>query len=153
MKRKVYASRRERMIDQIMGFVAFPLVNIPLGTILWRISSMDILSRTNDASLLLVLVSALPWIVNGIILVLAFLLRPEFAVGYISFIGAAVAVVIALSTVVVAACFVIIPLAPVIGDLVNWVFIFLIAVGLLVLVSFAIELFRGWWSPHDDNSH
>jgi hypothetical protein len=30
MKRKVYATRRERMIDQIIGFFAFPLVNIPL---------------------------------------------------------------------------------------------------------------------------
>ena len=147
MKRKVYITRRERMIDQILGFLAFPLVNVPLGIVLWLISERI------DSQLLAALVSALPWLVNGIVLVLAVLLRPEFAIGYVTFIGAAVAVVTALSVVVVAACFVIIPLAPVLGDLVNWVFIFLIGAGLLGLAVLAIYLFTNWWSSHDNTSH
>jgi hypothetical protein len=101
---------------------------------------------------LLTLVLALPWLVNGIVIVLAFLLRSEFAIGYITFIGATVALVIALGTVVVAACFVIIPLAPVIGDLANWVFLLLIVVGLFVLVVWAIDLITNWWSSSKNNS-
>ena len=58
MKRKVYATRHERMTDQIIGFLAFPLVNVPLGIILWMISQMI-------DSQLQMLVSALPWLVNG----------------------------------------------------------------------------------------
>jgi predicted anti-sigma-YlaC factor YlaD len=147
MKRKVYTTRRERMIDQIIGFLAFPLVNVPLGIVLWTISERI------DSQLLAALVSALPWLVNGIVLVLAVLLRPEFAIGYVTFIGAAVAVVTALSVVVVAACFVIIPLAPILGDLVNWVFIFLIGAGLLGLGVFAIYVFQSWQSSSKNNSH
>lgn len=143
MKRKVYTTRRERMIDQVLGFLAFPLVNVLLGIILWMMmSGVDSLS--------LPLVSVLPWLVNGAIIVLAFLLRPEFAIGYISFMGAAVAVVIALSVVVVAACFVIIPLAAVIGDQTGWVLLsvfgFLVGVGLVGLCIVAYLISKRWWS-------
>ena len=145
MKRKVYATRRERMTDQIIGFLAFPLVNIPLGIIFWSISQ-------RIDSPLPTLVSALPWLVNGSVVVLSLLLHPEFAIGYLTFIGVAVAVVIALGVLVVAACFVIIPLAPVIGDLANWVFIFLVAAGLFGLVVLVIYLFTDWWSSYKNNS-
>lgn len=147
MKRNVSVTRRERMIYYIIGFLAFPLVNVPLGIILWIISQ-----RIDSHSQLLTLVLALPWLVNGIVVVLAFLLRPEFATGYIAFIGASVAMVIALGIVVVAACFVIIPLAPVIGDLANWVFLLLIVVGLFGLVVLVIYLFTNWWSSSNNNS-
>lgn len=145
MKRKVYATRRERMRDQIRGFLAFPLLNVSLGVILWTIKH-----RINSP--LLMLVPALPWIANGIVIVLAFLLRPEFAIGYIAFICAILALVMALSVVVVAACFVIIPLAPVIGELVNLLFLFLVAAGLFGLVVWAIDLFTNWWSSYKNNS-
>lgn len=145
MKRKVYATRRERMRDQIRGFLAFPLLNVSLGVILWTIKH-----RINSP--LLMLVPALPWIANGIVIVLAFLLRPEFAIGYIAFICAILAFVMALSVVVVAACFVIIPLAPVIGELVNLLFLFLVAAGLFGLVVWAIDLFTNWWSSYKNNS-
>jgi hypothetical protein len=147
MKRKVYATRRERKIDQIIGFLAFPVVNVPLGIIIWTITHIQRIDP-----LLQLLVSAVPWLVNGIILVLGALLRPELAVGYTSFIGAMVAVAIALSVVVVAACFVIIPLAPLIGDLANWIFIALIVAGLFGLVLLAIELFISWWSSSKNTS-
>ena len=139
MKRKVYTTRRERMTDQILGLLAFPLVNVPLGIILWMISQ-----RIDSHSQLPTLVLALPWLVNGIVIVLAFLLRPEFAIGYIAFIGAAVAVATAVSVVFVAACFVIIPLAPVLGDLTGWVFVFLMAAGLLALGVVAYHVIRSW---------
>lgn len=145
MKRKVYPTRRERMIDELIGFLAFPLVNVPLGIMLGAIK------HRIDSSLLM-LVAALPWLVNGGLLVLAFLLRPAFAIGYIAFIGAVVASVIALSVVVVAACFVTIPLFLVIGDLGNCVFILLVLVGLFRLVVWAMDLFTNWWSSDKRNS-
>ena len=145
MKRKVYATRRERMTDQIIGFLAFPLVNIPLGIIFWSISQ-------RIDSPLPTLVSALPWLVNGIVLVLAALLRPELAMGYVAFIAIAITASTALSVLFVAACFVVIPLALVIGDLANWVFVLLMLVGLYGLAVFAIRVFWDWWSSHDGGS-
>jgi hypothetical protein len=145
MKRKVYATRRERITDELIGFLSFPLVNVPLGIMLGAIK------HRIDSSLLMLL-AALPWLVNGSLLVLALLLRPAFAVGYIAFIGAVIASVIALSAVVVAACFVTIPLFLVIGDLGNWVFISLVVVGLYFLVVWAMDVFTNWWSPDKSNS-
>ena len=145
MKRKVYATRRERMTDQIIGFLAFPLVNVPLGIIFWMISQ-------RIDSQLPTLVSALPWLVNGIVLVLAALLRPELAMGYVAFIAIAITASTALSVLFVAACFVVIPLALVIGDLANWVFVLLMLVGLYGLAVFAIRVFWDWWSSHDGGS-
>jgi hypothetical protein len=106
MKRKVYTTKRERIIDQLIGFLAFPLVNVPLGIILWIIPQTTILSRTSDPSLLLMLISALPWLVNGIVIVLAFLLRPQLGVGYTAFIAVALTLVAVLGVAFVAACFV-----------------------------------------------
>jgi len=139
MKRKDYATGRERMTYQVIGFLAFPLVNVPLGIILWNISQ-------RIDSQLPTLVSALPWLVNGIVLALAFLLRPDFGVGYIAFIGAAITVVTALSVLFVAACFVSILSAALIGDLAIGLFVFLMAAGLLGLGVLAIYVFQSWWS-------
>jgi hypothetical protein len=138
MKRKVYTTQRERMIDRILGLFAFPLLNIPLGIMIWMIP------QRIDSPLLAILILALPWVVNGIVLVLAFLLRPEFAIGYIVFIGAAVALATGVGVVFLAACFVIIPLVPVLGDLTGWAFACLMAVGLVVLGIVAYEIIRSW---------
>ena len=129
----------KRMDDQIIGFLAFPLVNVPLGVTLWNISQ-------RIDSQLPTLVLALPWLVNGIVLTLAFLLRPDFGVGYIAFIGAAITVVTALSVLFVAACFVSILSAALIGDLAIGLFVFLMAAGLLGLGVLAIYVFQSWWS-------
>jgi predicted anti-sigma-YlaC factor YlaD len=146
MKRKDYATARERMAYQIIGFLTFPLVNIPLGILLWSISQ-------KIDSQLPTLVSALPWLVNGIVLVLAFLLRPEFGVGYIAFIGVAITVITALSVLFVAACFVSILSAAVIGPLAIGLFAILMSAGLLGLGVFAIYVFQSWQSSSKNNSH
>jgi hypothetical protein len=150
MKRKVYATKRERMIDRIIGFVAFPLVNVPLWIILWVISQ-------RIGSQLILLVSALPWLVNGIVIVLAFLLRPEFGLGYIAFIGVALTVVAILSVSFVAACFVTFVAVASFRDMgdqaIISLFVFLMAAGtaagLLALgLLFAIHVLRSWRSSH-----
>ena len=146
MKRKVYTTRRERMTDQIVGFLAFPLVNVPLGFFLW------IISQIAYSWLLSILFSALPWLVNGILILLALLWRPEIAIGYVTFMGAAVAMIILMSVLFVAACFVTIISSTVIRDRVEWVFICSMAAGLLCIIGLAIYLFTIWWSSYKNNS-
>ncbi len=110
MKRKVYVTARERKADRIKGFCAFPIVNV----LLWIIAQMiDSLLPTQAATTDLpsfmpveLLFFALPWLVNGTVLALAFLFRPEFGVGYIAFVAVAITVAVALSVLFVAACFV-----------------------------------------------
>ena len=122
--------------DQIMGFLAFPLVNVPLWIISQRMESW-----------------ALPWIVNGIVLALAFLFRPQFGVGYIAFIGIAIIVLTVLSVVFVAACFVSVLAGLVIGPLAIVLFIVLMAAGLFglgVIVSYLIKI---WQSSSKNNPH
>jgi hypothetical protein len=158
MKRKVYATSQERKADQIKGFWAFPLVNVPLQTIVWMIlwmSSYVIYPRelTLVWALPLLFVRVLPWLVNGIVLVLAFMFRPEFGVGYIAFIAVAIIASTALSILFVAACFVSILSAAVMEDLAIWVFVFLMVAGLLGLGVFAIYVFRSWQSSFKNNSH
>jgi hypothetical protein len=126
----------KRMDDQIIGFLAFPLVNVPLWIISQRIDS-----------------SALPWIVNGIVLALAFLFRPQFGVGYIAFIGIAITVVTVLSVVFVAACFVSILSAAVIGPLAIALFVFLMSGGLYGLAVIVGYLIKIWQSSYKNNSH
>ena len=135
MKRKVYTTRRERMNDQIIGFWTCPLLNVVLWIISQRIDSL-----------------ALPWLVNGIVLTLAFLFRPGFGMGYIAFIAVAVTVVTASSVLFVAACFVAIRSAEVIGNLAVVLFGILMLVGLYVLGRFAIDVFTNWWWSYRNNS-
>ena len=134
MIRKVYTTRRERMIDRIIGFLAFPLVNAPLGIILWIIPQTTMLSRSSNPGLLLMFISTLPWLVNGIVIVLAFLLRPQLGIGYIAFIAIALTLVGVLSVVFVAACFVTFVAAlsfPGMGDQgAISLFVFLMAAGI-----------------------
>ena len=126
----------KRVDDQIIGFWAFPLVNVPLWIISQRIDS-----------------SALPWLVNGIVLALAFLFRPQFGVGYIAFIGIAITVVTVLSVVFVAACFVSILSAAIIGPLAIGLFVFLMSGGLYGLAVIVGYLIKIWQSSYKNNSH
>ena len=157
MKRKVYATSRERKADQIKGFWAFPIVNVPL----WIVSQMIYsqlptrVAMTDLSSFMLIrgLVSALPWLVNGIVLVLAFLFRPGFGVGYVAFIAIAITVVTALSVLFVAACFMSVVSTLVIGPLAIALFVVLMSGGLYYLAIFAHRLFRDWQSSHENISH
>ena len=147
MKRKVYTTRRERRTDEIIGFLAFPLVNVPLWIFLLLVAQMI------DSQLLETLVSALPWLVNGSVVVLALLLRPEFAIGYIAFIAFAVTLVTALGILFVAACFVTFVTVLAFSDMSDQMVVLviaLIAVGLLglsgIAIYLAIYVFQRWRS-------
>jgi len=136
MKRKVYTTTRERKADQIKGFWACPIVNVPL----WLISQT-------------MATAPLPWLVNGVVLALAFVFRPQFGVGYVAFIAIATAVVTVFGVVFVAACFVSLLSAAVIGNLAIALFAVLMLGGLYYLALFARSLFRAWQSSHENTSH
>jgi hypothetical protein len=132
----------KRMDDQILGFVAFPLVNIALWIFSQRVDS-QLPARA----------SALPWVINGIVIALALLFRPDFGVGYVAFVGIAVIVVTMLSVVFVAACFVSILSAAVIGPLAIGLFVLLMAGGLFGLAVVVGYLIKIWQSSYKNNSH
>ncbi len=150
MKRKVYVTDQERRADQIKGFLAFPIVNGLLWIILqllYAISPTEV-PAANESVFVLArwLIFVLPWLVNGSVLALAFVFRSQFAIGYIAFIGIALAVVVGLSMLFVAACFVVLSAASL------WVnpnstqgtsvFVVLVIVAVCVLGLVVFWLFR-----------
>jgi hypothetical protein len=107
MKRKVYTTARERKIDQIIGFVACPLLNVPLLAANWLMPlAGDALHvPTQAAQVFQVCASLLPWIVNGLVLVLAFLFRPHIGIGYMAAIGMTVCALAIMGILFLTACF------------------------------------------------
>jgi hypothetical protein len=104
MKRKVYTTDRERKTDQIIGFAAFPLVNAALWFAMDRLLADHV--RGN--------IWSLPWLVNALVLVLAFLFRPQMGIAYVACIGL-LCIPILPGFMCIAACFVKEPWGPVIG--------------------------------------
>jgi hypothetical protein len=157
MKRKVYVTTRVRKADQIKGFWAFPFVNVPLWFIVQTLQSQVPIPAAAIGQIILVRtpvwIVALPWLVNGSVLILAFIFRPQFAVGYVAFIASAFTVVIALSVLFVAACFVSILSAAVIGPLAILLFAILMLVGLYYLGRLGVSVFRSWQSSNGNSSH
>ena len=156
MKRKVYVTDQERRADQIKGFLAFPIVNVLLWIILQLLYSLSPTQgpATNESVFVLVrcLIFALPWLVNGSVLALALIFRPQFGVGYIAFVTGAFTVIILLGTLFVAACFVSILSALVLGPLAIIVFIILMLVGLYFIARLAFYLFESWQSSDENTS-
>ena len=157
MKRKVYSTPRERKADQLIGFWAFPLVNVPL----WLISQMLYsqlptgvpAADLSSVAQIRTLVSALPWLVNGLVLVLAFLFRPQLVVGYVAFVAIAFIAVIMLGSLFVVACFVSFVSAVVIGPLAIILFFVLMLAGAYSVALVGHSLFREWQSSDADASH
>lgn len=153
MKRKVYATSRERKADEVKGFWAFPILNASL----WIISQMTysqlpMLFVVTGIAHLQTLVSTLPWLVNGIVLILALVFRPPFAVGYVAFAGLSVTVITLMSVLFVAACFVSVLSAAIIGPLAIALFVVLMLGGLYYLGLAGRGLLREWQSSGEDAS-
>ena len=144
MKRAVYATARERKIDQLIGLVAFPLVNV----LLWLTIDFWLRYSFNELG-----VSLLPWIVNGGFLSLAFIFRPHIGVGYIVGFGIIIVGIVILGVLFVGACFVSIIVAIPFGILSNelgaavlcLLFPLLLLVGLPLLGWVGISVFNSWW--------
>ena len=112
MKRKYSKDNYARKADRKVGFVAFPIINVVVWFVSWLFSS-GVQSESGWALLL-------PWVANGLVLVYAFIFRPEFAVGYLVFIAFALGIVFALGFLFLGGCF--------------------LAIGVGAIFSFANEL-------------
>jgi len=98
MKRKVYETGRRKKSDQRLGCIAFPLVNV----VLWLLGMISSESMTNISAEVMAL--TLAWIVNGLILVLAFKFRPDIGVGYIMSVGLTMCATIMMGVLFLASC-------------------------------------------------
>jgi WD40 repeat protein len=146
MKRKVYASDRERKSNQLRGAIAFPLVNVPLwlitGSLLGWAERTYGGSPTYDSVHTPILL--LPWFVNGLILTLVFLLRPQMGVGYIASIFLIIGAGIVLGGLFVVTCVLSLP-AWFLGAPGPLLFLALFLGGLYYLCRWAAAAYREWW--------
>jgi WD40 repeat protein len=147
--KQVYTTDQERKSDRRRGCIALPLVN---GT-LWVIA----LIVNQELTWIAVehLFCLMAWPVNGIILVWAFLFRPEVGTGYISSIALTLVAVIIAGALFLASCVagyaVGIPLGSVMGCVGHvlgfLVFFVLFFGGLYYLYRWAHAAYRNWRSP------
>ena len=137
LKRKIYSSEVERRRDRLIGFLAFPAINFILSQFIE--SSLRDLIRflfqdTPVQETLRNGLSLLPWVINGIILLLAFFFRVEFALGYIAFVAATITSVALIGALFLAGCFLLI-LSPYMGDISEvlcWLFpVIMIGLGII----------------------
>ncbi len=119
MKRKVYKTFREKRKDQIIGMIAFPLIQVMF--ILIRFAIMSIMSwSVSKASAVSpsvqltgvqeqiagLIVLSTPWILNGIFIGLALLFRSQIGIGYMISFGFVYMMTTIAGVIFVAACFI-----------------------------------------------
>jgi hypothetical protein len=117
MKRKIYTTARERRIDQLIGFVARPLINAALAIAAFSLQALigTVASRVPYFESVplysMICILQLPWIVNGVVIIMAFFFRPYVGIGYPAFISVIVCAETVLGILLQYACFGIILLA------------------------------------------
>jgi hypothetical protein len=134
MKLKVYDSEYDRRSDRIIGIIAFPIVNGALWLLQSWLLGPGVSGRylSVPASLALVTaIEAFPWVVNGVLLLLALIYRPEIAIGYLGFLGGILLLGGALAAIVVVSCVVSIPVILISPQLGTVVWVSLMVVGAL----------------------
>ena len=151
MKRKIYTSGYERKHDQHIGAVAFPIVNVVIWFVYqwldsWmRTAHLDpvTFSHFRTAALLL------SWVVNGVVLVWAFIFRPQIGVGYITSFGAILIACVGLATIAFISCVASIPFIFLVGPLGILVFFGLGLAGFIWMVKSGLEQVGAWWSNYE----
>jgi hypothetical protein len=147
MRRKVYATERERKSDQLTGVIAFPLVNGVLVLIVVALRRWAAASRGSfDHDPAAIGILLLPWAVNGFILALSFLFRPQIGVGYIASIAVIVGAVAVLGLVFLGACAVSSP-GWLLGPVGIVLFFIALVWGLIIVGQRASDAFMNWWAP------
>ncbi len=152
MKRKIYTTARERKIDQLIGFAAFPILNTVLSMAVWLLAQAAYgLHATDSVSTLGI---SLPvWIANGIVLILAFLFRPHIGIGYVAAMAVALCASVAMSILFLGACFTLCAIAVSgLPSTSNWPL--LPSIGLTVIACILLLGIGGvaliaWWLSHE----
>lgn len=154
MKRKKYTSGYERKYDQRIGALAFLIVNVVVWLLVtwaqaWlRTAQLDAATAARLGST----VQLLPWVVNGGLLIWAFVFRPHIGIGYITAFGAILTAGIMLGGLAVVSCFISLPFF-FFGEPLG-----LIVLGVLAIAGFGwfvktlFETVITWWSDYEDTS-
>lgn len=157
MRRHTYATPRERKRDQIRGVVIAALVNVGLLLCAGGGWARVAAGGLANGDTILRIVSITPWVVNGLLVGLLFLLRPAMGVGYVSAFGLVILAVLILGATSFASCLVGMMAAFTIGALsptmaggvllIIWVGGSLW--GVYLLVRMARASFTSWWAEEE----
>ena len=77
MNRKKYQSKKEERIDQLLGLGIFFMLLLFTAFVIYMTSKVPAYDNLRDTRIL-------PWLINGVFLILAFIFRPQMAVGYLA---------------------------------------------------------------------
>ena len=148
MKPKEYESFAQQKIDQRIGFVAFPIVNVVVwllaGLLSSWVNSITIEPAVRHPNLRLV-IALLPWVVNGLLLIWALIFRRYIASGYLVCLGGLLVVGAILGLIGVVAFFLAIPLSALVGTIGDLIFVVL-ALGWGIWFTLkVIPILRNWW--------
>jgi hypothetical protein len=149
VKPKIYETFAEQKIDQRIGFIAFPIVNIVVGLLVGLLNSgVDriMIEPTVRYPNLRLAITLLPWVVNGLVLLWAAIFRRYIASGYLVCLGGILVVGAILGLIGVVAFFVSIPVTALIEPVGTLVFLALILAGSIFFLLKVIPLFRNWWA-------
>jgi hypothetical protein len=149
MKPKTYDTFAEQKIDQRIGFVAFPVVNLVIGllaVLLTRwVDSITVEPAVRHPNLRLA-ITLLPWVANGLLLLWAAIFRRYIASGYLVCLGGILVVGTLLGLIGIVAFFLAVPLSALVGPIGDLIFILLVlGVGIWLLLK-VFPLLRNWWA-------
>lgn len=160
MRRLSYATPRERKRDQLFGFVAFPVVNgvLYLATSWLLAGGATTFQGEMDDEQFRLVVLLLPWVVNGLLLALSLVFRPQMAIGYLACLSGILILGIALGALFLLSCFaalaVGIPTSNLAEDLGGFltllVFFGLMLAGVVFFGWLILHFFKDWWSSDDE---
>ncbi len=149
MRPRIYDSYAEQKIDERIGFIAFPIVNI----VVWVVARM-LLARTSGAGIdqastvagLRAASTWLPWVVNGLVLIWAAIFRWHIGVGYLVSCGGFLVTGVGLGLIGVVVSFVSVPLLALTGLIGLVVFLLLMLVASIWFLLKMFGLLRRWWA-------
>jgi hypothetical protein len=148
MKPKVYESFAQQKIDQRIGFVAFPIVNIVVWLLVWLLSSwvdsITIEPTVRHPNIRLA-ITLLPWVVNGLLLLWAAIFRRYIASGYLVCMGAILVVGAIFALIGIVSFFVSIPVTALIEPIGTLAFLALTLAGSIWFILKVIPILRNWW--------
>jgi hypothetical protein len=151
MRRKVYDSGYERKHDQRIGAIAFVVVNVIVWLLYRWLSSWLPRAGLNHTTFfrLSIAIELMPWVVNGAVLVWAFIFRPQIGIGYITSFGAILVAAASLAALFIVSCVASIPFMLMVGPVGLLAFFVLGVIGLIWLVKTGLEKGWQWWSAEE----
>ena len=147
-KPKIYESFAEQKIDQRIGFVAFPALNLVVLLVAWLLGRW-VDSVTTDPSVryptLRLAIALLPWLVNGLLLLWAAIFRRYIASGYLVFLGGLLVIGSLLGLIGAVAFFLLVPLTALAGSIGALAFLALALAGCIWFLLKVFPMLRSWW--------